>query len=73
MKLLKGSRFTKEFFDDGSRPTKQQLLEWIANEDIPGMVIGGEPFVDTNRFIAQPQSGPHVVAKGKTTVLDLLS
>ena len=72
MKLMKGSKFTKEWFEEGSRPTKQQLVEWIANEDIPGRLIGGEPYVDTRRFISQPQAGPYVGPK-KTTVMDLLS
>lgn len=72
MKLLKGSKFTKEFFDPESRPTKAKLVEWISNEHIPGMVIGGEPYVDVCRFVGMPQSG-EAAGDSKTTYLDLLT
>lgn len=48
--LVKGTKWAKETFELGSRPTKDTILRWLADEEIPGEIIAGEPYVDADRF-----------------------
>ena len=54
MKLVKGSIWAKQTFEVGSRPTEQTMCRWIENNDIPGAIIAGKPYVDAPKFAISP-------------------
>lgn len=67
MKLLKGTVFLRDFFDQ-PRPSKRDLMQWIERGEVPGKIIDDTPYVDVNRFIGQ---GARAVRASST--IDLLS
>lgn len=48
--LIKATKWIKETFEDGSRPRKSTVIRWIEQEQVPGRIIDGEPYVDADRF-----------------------
>ncbi len=70
-KLVKATKWVKETFAEGSRPTLQEVGEWVEEEQIPGRIIGPNIFIEAERFalggaIYTPPT------KGKLTVADIL-
>lgn len=53
MKLIKARAWIREKFEDGSRPTVGQVAAWIKNNEIPGEILGGEPYVYADLFDTQ--------------------
>lgn len=50
MSLVKGTRWAKERFSLGSRPSKEAVISWIESGEVPGVLLGGEPYVDAEQF-----------------------
>jgi len=48
--LVKGTKWAKEFFAEGSQPTKLKVWRWIDEELIPGKNFGDDPFVDADAY-----------------------
>lgn len=44
-KLIKGSRWAKEQFEIGSRPSESTLMRWITEGEVCGEVIDSKPYV----------------------------
>jgi hypothetical protein len=50
MSLIKGTLWVKERFKLGSRPSKDAVIAWIESGEVPGVLLGGEPYVDAEQF-----------------------
>ena len=56
-KLVRGTAWAKEQFEKGSRPGKDKILQWIISEEVPGQILGGEPYVDADLFAIRDHTG----------------
>ena len=73
-KLVKSHVWSKETFEEKSRPTKAMIVEWISEEKIPGRLIGTEPYVDADAFaLGAACSSEELGDQQKLTLADLLS
>lgn len=74
-KLMKGTIWAKQQFEVGSRPTRERMLDWILTDQIPGKILGGEPYVEAEQFqLSGPTNDPIIhMGKRKLTASDLLS
>lgn len=70
--LTKGRAWLRATFAPGSRPTLEQLAEWIASGEVPGVVIAGTPFVYADRFALQ-KTQPKQESQPTVTVATLLA
>ena len=68
--LVKATIWAKQTFESGSRPGRDTVIDWIRTGEVPGRLIGGQPYVDADRFVLnQPTPQPD---KKPLTGLDLL-
>lgn len=56
MKLVKGKLWAQQVFEHGSRPGPETICRWIVEEQVPGVVIDGRPYVYADLFAVQGTS-----------------
>ncbi len=50
MKLIKLANFQSKYFDNGSAPSKDTLIKLIETQELKGMRIGHQYFIDVDSF-----------------------
>jgi hypothetical protein len=50
--LMLASQFARQYFTEGSRPSRSTLARWIERGDLPGRRIGSNHYVDVAQFRA---------------------
>lgn len=43
----------RALFEEGSKPTKGEIRQWVEDGEVPGEVIGKKVFVDINRWLGR--------------------
>jgi len=56
MKLVKGRIWAQQVFEPGSRPGPAVICRWIVEQQVPGVVIDGRPYVYADLFAVQGTS-----------------
>ena len=69
MKLIKGGVWAKQTFEQGSRPGDAVICRWIVEQQVPGKIIGGKPYVYADLFAGRAPS----VRKPSSAAAALLS
>ena len=64
MKLMKVDRFRSAFFEPGSAPDPRTIRCWVESGAVPGTVIGGRCFIDSEKWEAQFASGANPEISG---------
>jgi len=58
--LVKATRWIRETFEMGSRPSLETVKEWIEAGEVPGRVINGSAYVDADAFAVDVNLPPAV-------------
>ena len=73
-KLVKSHVWSKETFEEKSRPTKAMIIAWISEDKIPGRIIGAEAYVDADAFsLRQNVASQYTDSSQVLTHVDLLA
>lgn len=48
--LVKATRWIRDTFELGSRPSPDKVREWVESELVPGRVIGDIVYIDAEAF-----------------------
>ena len=51
--LMTITQYQRSYFAEGSRPSRNTVKAWIANDDIYGEKIGGMWYVDPERKVVK--------------------
>lgn len=71
-KLVAAMQWIDETFEETSKPTHDEVEDWVKNECIPGRIIGNDVFVEAQRF-AYGETVSNGGASNKTlTAADIL-
>jgi hypothetical protein len=71
--LVKATTWARETFRGGSIPSRDKIIKWIEQGEVPGRLIGGCPYIDENLFcVEQPTIMRNSDHQEGVTGLDLL-
>lgn len=48
--LITATKWIRETFEKGSRPSRAEVQEWVESGAVPGKVIADKTYVDADRF-----------------------
>lgn len=58
--LVKATRWIRETFELGSRPSLATVKQWIEADEVPGRIINGAVYVDADAFAVDIKLPPPV-------------
>ncbi|MEM1113222.1 MAG: hypothetical protein AAGI11_15025 [Pseudomonadota bacterium] len=72
MKLVTHSVFAKRYFEQGSRPTKEQCIQHILDGTWEGRIAGSDVWIDENHFLSSVNHQPTATVR-KASGMTLLT
>ena len=55
--LIKGRLWIRGTFEQGSRPSLDEVRSWVISGSVPGRIINDRVFVDADRFALNLPNG----------------
>lgn len=69
-KLILATKWIKEAFEEGSRPSLKMVTQWVDNDEVPGRIIGNTTYVDADAYALGLSAKPTEHTRTGATLLN---